>query len=237
MKIDILPILEDNYAYIIQSDDVTAIVDPGESAPIINYCTVHNLTPDFIINTHHHWDHTDGNEALIKEYNCQVIAPDAEQSKIGQVDITLKDGDDFTIGGATFTAIETAGHTQGHLCYFDAVNKTLLSGDMIFLMGCGRPMEGTAEDLFESVKKLNHLPDETKIYCGHEYTITNAKFALTVDPDNQDIQAALKNAEEKRKNKIPTVPTTMGIERKTNPFMRASNKEDFVNARNKRNNF
>ncbi|MEM7617903.1 MAG: hydroxyacylglutathione hydrolase [Pseudomonadota bacterium] len=237
LDVTLLPILQDNYAYIIQSAGKTAIIDPGEAGPIIGYLEQQNITPDFIINTHHHWDHTDGNKEISERYNLQIVAPVKEKNKIGRIDIELKDGDVFEFGDTSFKAIETPGHTQGHLCLTFEQDNILFSGDMIFAMGCGRPFEGNAEDLFNSFQKLSHLSDETLIYCGHEYTQTNGNFSLSVEPENKAIQSRAAEVKELRAKGTPTIPTTMGLERKTNLFIRAKNLEEFKDLRNKRNNY
>lgn len=234
LDVTLLPILQDNYAYIIQSADKTAIIDPGEAAPIIDYLEKENLSPNFIINTHHHWDHTDGNKEISERYDLQIIAPAKEKSKIDHIDIELKDGDIFEFGDTSFKAIETSGHTQGHLCLSFEQDNVLFSGDMVFAMGCGRPFEGNAEDLFNSFQKLNHLSDETLIYCGHEYTQTNGNFSLSVEPNDKVIQSRVA---EVKATGTPTIPTTMRLERETNLFMRAQNIEEFQDLRNKRNNY
>ncbi|MEM8834092.1 MAG: hydroxyacylglutathione hydrolase [Pseudomonadota bacterium] len=237
IKIEIIPILSDNYTYFIQSDGMTAIVDPGDAAPVIDFCEQNNITLDYIINTHHHWDHTDGNEEIIQKYGCKVVAPKKEQSKIGQVDITLSDKDIFQFGDEEMLAIETPGHTQGHLCYWFAQSKILLSGDMIFAMGCGRPMEGNAKDLYKSCHRLEFIPDDALIYCGHEYTLTNATFAHSVMPENQDIADRLEQVKALREQDSITIPTVMGLERVTNPFLLAQSQEKFEELRDKRNSF
>jgi hydroxyacylglutathione hydrolase len=237
LNVVMLPILEDNYTYIIQSGNKTAIIDPGDATPVIEHLEENNIVPDYIINTHHHWDHTDGNTKIGTKYDLQIIAPAKEKSKIGRVDIELSDGDVFEFGESCFTAIETPGHTQGHLCLSFEDDKVLFSGDMVFAMGCGRPFEGNAQDLFNSFKKLSHLPDETLIYCGHEYTQTNANFSLAIAPGDTAIQARMVEIKTLRAQGKPTIPTNMKLERETNLFMRAKTLEEFETLRNKRNNF
>jgi len=237
LNVTLLPILSDNYAYIIQSGDKTAIIDPGEADPIIQYLDQNNITPDYIFNTHHHWDHTDGNKTICEKFNVKIVAPASEKSKIGRIDIELKDGDLFEFGDTSFKAIETKGHTQGHLCLSFEKDKILFSGDMVFAMGCGRPFEGNAEDLFNSFKKLSHLSNETIIYCGHEYTQTNGNFSLSIAPDDEAIKNRMIDVDALRANDKPTIPTKMKLERETNLFMRAKSVEDFQTLRDKRNKF
>ncbi len=237
LDVTLIPILKDNYAYILKSDNKIAILDPGAAQPIIQYFDENNITPHYIFNTHHHWDHTDGNDELAKKYNLKIVAPLSEQQKIGHIDIGLKDKSIFEFGDTSFQAIETKGHTQGHLCLWFENEKILFSGDMIFALGCGRPMEGDAEDLFKSFQKISFLPDETIIYCGHEYTQTNAEFSLSINPNDDAILNRMADIKEKRAKNIPTIPTTMQLERKTNLFMRAKDLKEFQSLRDARNKF
>ncbi len=237
LSVKLIPILDDNYAYILKSENEIAIVDPGQAQPIIDYCEKNNLTPHYIFNTHHHWDHTDGNEELAQKYSLKIIAPLSEKQKIASIDMGLKDGSIFKFGDTSFKAIETKGHTQGHLCFWFENEKILFSGDMIFGLGCGRPIEGSAEDLFKSFQKLSFLHDETLIYCGHEYTQTNAEFSLFVEPKNNTILKRMVDIKSKREKNIPTIPTTMKLERETNLFMQAKDLETFKSLRNARNKF
>lgn len=237
LTVNMIPILNDNYAFIIQSGQHTAIIDPGEADPIIEYLESNNLKPDYIINTHHHADHVDGNQKIAQKYNAKIIAPKKEKEKIGPVDIELSDGEIFDFGDTQFKAIETPGHTQGHLCLSFDKDNILFAGDMVFAMGCGRPFEGTAKDLYESFGKLSHLSDDTIIYCGHEYTQTNANFSLSITPNDQALQERSNQVNELRENNKPTIPTTMKIERATNLFMRAKTLEEFEDLRERRNNF
>jgi len=237
LDVALLPILSDNYCFIIQSEEQVAVIDPGDADPIIEYLENKNLSPDFIVNTHHHWDHTDGNKKIADKYNCKIVAPKKEKSKIGHIDIELMDGDIFKFGDTSFKAIETSGHTQGHLCLSFEQDNILFAGDMVFAMGCGRPFEGDAQDLFHSFQKLSHLPDETIIYCGHEYTETNGNFSLSIEPKNKAIQQRMDEVRMIRAVNKPTIPTTMVKERQTNLFIQATTVEDFSILRDKRNKF
>lgn len=237
LDVTLIPILEDNYTYILKSDDQIAVLDPGESQPVIDYLEQHNLTPDYIFITHHHWDHTDGNHDIAQKYGAKIVAPAAEDSKIKNIDIALQDGTNFDFGDTSFQSIETKGHTQGHLCFWFDQDKVLFAGDMIFGMGCGRPIEGNAQDLYESCQKLSFLPDETTLYCGHEYTQTNGRFALSIKPDDAEILKRMNEVNKMRDNNIPTIPTSMKLERETNLFVRAKDLEEFQKLRDARNNF
>ncbi len=237
LDVTILPILSDNYAYIFKIGETVGIVDPGEAAPIIDYLELNNLKPDYILITHHHFDHVDGIEQIKSKYNCIVIGPTAEQSKIYGIDKRVCETDTLDINGEDVQIIETAGHTMGHICYYFKNSKVLFSGDTLFAMGCGRLFEGTAKDMFHSFKKLRALPNDTTVYCGHEYTIDNAKFCLSVDGDNAALIERAKEVQTIRDNNKPTIPTTMGLEKKTNVFMRCDTAQEFKKYRDLKDNF
>lgn len=224
LHITIIPILSNNYAYLIQSGDVVGIVDPGESKPIIDYLDDHKLRLDWVINTHHHDDHTGGNRALIDKYNARLAAP----AECGDdIDVILKDNEKFDFGDSSFNIILAKGHTAGHIMLYDQQSKVLFSGDTLFAMGCGRVFEGTHNEMFAAMKKIKHLPLDTQIYCGHEYTLSNAQFASYLMPHNNLISDRI----EKVKIQKCTVPTSLDIEMKTNPFLIADTIEDFIKYR------
>ncbi len=226
LNVTLIPILEDNYAYIIQSGDDVGIVDPGDAAPIINKLEELGLTPNYIFNTHHHWDHVNGNKKIKDKYNCRLIAPKEEQDKIKNTDIGLNHGEFFQFSGETIEVIKVSGHTKGHICFYFQNSKTLFSGDALFAMGCGRLFEGSATDLFEGFEYLKNLPDDTQIYCGHEYTLTNANFCLSVESDNLDIINRTEEIKSLISAQQPTIPTTIALEKQTNLFFRAKTAQD-----------
>lgn len=231
ITITLIPILKDNYAYLLESENgQRAILDPGDAAPIIAFLEARGITAlDYIINTHHHWDHTDGNAAMLARYDgAQLVGPAAEEDKIGALDIKLKDGDLFTFGGEAIQVIETPGHTMGHICFYLPDTKALFAGDTIFSMGTGGLMEGTYEDMWTSLQKLMTLPDETAMYCGHEYTRAGAEFCLRVEPDNEDLHARIEEVIRLRARNKPTIPSSMGLEKKTNAYLRAGSLEKFT---------
>ncbi|MCB1531584.1 MAG: hydroxyacylglutathione hydrolase [Alphaproteobacteria bacterium] len=237
IDVQIIPILEDNYAYLLQADDgTTAIVDPGEASPIMDVLKERDLTLDYVINTHHHWDHTDGNEELMERYGAQLVAPAAEAEKISKVDIKLAERDVFMLGEDRLETFETPGHTAGHICLYAPESKVVFTGDTLFLMGCGRLFEGTAKQMWNSFQKLKTLPDETKIYCGHEYTLSLGEFCLRIEPENEDLRTRLKTVRDLRAHNKPTIPGTMGEEKRTNLFMRAESPERFAEIRRLRDN-
>ena len=237
LDITLIPVLDDNYAYILQSDNDVGVLDAGDAAPVIQKLEELNLEPTVIFNTHHHSDHIAGNDALRGKYNCDIIAPAYETDRILNIHHAVKDGDIFDFGDEKVTVFHTPGHTTGHICFWFKDSQNLFSGDTLFAMGCGRLFEGNAGDMFDNFQKFNAIPDKTKIYCGHEYTQTNGNFCLSVDPDNQDLKARMAEVKNFRNKNIPTIPTTIELEKKTNIFMRAKSVEEFAHYRNLRDNF
>ncbi len=238
ISIDPIPTFSDNYAYLIETQDgVVAVVDPGESEPVINILQKKGLHLDYILITHHHWDHVDGIPDLVQRYHAKVVAPKKEARRIGQVNISLKGGDIFKIGSQETLIIETPGHTLGGICFYFKDSNVLFTGDTLFSMGCGKIFEGTAMDMFTSFQKIMSLPDETMIYCGHEYTKGNAGFCLALDRDNLHLKKRIEEVKELRKNNLPTIPVTLGTEKKTNIFMKAKSAEEFAALRKKKDNF
>ncbi|MGN7438172.1 MAG: hydroxyacylglutathione hydrolase [Alcanivorax sp.] len=240
ITVEIIPIIEtnQNYAYLIQTDcGKVAVLDPGEADPIIDILEQKNITPDYILITHHHWDHVNGIPKIKKKYDCPVVIPKAEESKIKYGDITLNDGDVFELGEEKAHIILTPGHTAGGICYYFPDSNIVFTGDTLFSLGCGRLFEGTAEDMFTSFEKLKKLPDGTLVYCGHEYTRANAGFCLSVAPDNAALKQRIAEVKTLRAENKPTLPTTIGIEKKTNVFMQTKTAQEFGDLRRKKDNF
>ncbi|XP_060523304.1 hydroxyacylglutathione hydrolase, mitochondrial [Cylas formicarius] len=225
MKVTALPALSDNYMYLI-TDEVTkqaAIVDPVAPDSVLEAVRNEGVNLTKVLTTHHHWDHAGGNEELVKKSPnaLQVYGGD---KRIGALTNEVKHGDKFSIGEINVECIATPCHTSGHICYYltDAKGQSaVFTGDTLFVAGCGRFFEGTAEQMYTAlVEKLANLPDGTLVFCGHEYTQQNLKFAKHVEPENQDILKAIADAAEKRSKQLPTVPSTIGKEKQINPFMR-----------------
>ena len=237
LNVTLVPILEDNYAYIIQSGERCAVIDPGEAKPIITALEESGLSPQVVLNTHHHGDHVAGNQNIKRNYACKVIGPEKDRDRIPGMDIGINDKDTFSFGDEKMEVIETPGHTAHHLCLYFPNSQVLFSGDTLFSMGCGRLFEGTAEQMFQSFEKFKSLPDETKIYCGHEYTLDNGKFCLSIEPDNPDLIERIKEVESLRSDHKPTIPSTIGLEKKTNVFMRAETPEEFKKYRELKDQF
>lgn len=209
---------KDNYIWIIHNQQFAVIIDPGDARPAKSYLRQHKLQPVAILCTHHHNDHTGGNRELVQEFSIPVYGPAHENIPGGTV--ALSDGETFTIQelAISFKVLEVAGHTAGHIAFYG--QHALFCGDTLFSCGCGRIFEGSAQQMYTSLQKLVSLPDETKIYCAHEYTLANIEFAKVVDPDNAALSALEKDCRQKRARNFPTLPSTIAIEKMVNPFLR-----------------
>jgi len=227
LEIHQFPCLEDNYGVLIRDADagVVASIDAPSADSVREALKDTGWTLTHILTTHHHWDHTDGNLALKSETNCKIVGPRAEASKVPGIDEQVGEGDTFKFGNFELKVFDTPGHTAGHIIYWVPEANVAFVGDTLFAMGCGRVIEGTMDQMWNSVEKVAKLPPETMLYCGHEYTIANAKFALTVEPDNAALQARMKQTEELRAQGKPTLPTKLADELATNPFIRADSAE------------
>lgn len=222
LEIAQIPVLTDNYLFLIHdpASGETAIVDPAVEEDTVAALEARGWIPTHIFNTHHHWDHTGANLALKERYGLSIIGPAADRDRIPGIDIAVGEGDRVHLGDIAADVIFVPGHTSGHIAYHFAREKALFCGDTLFAMGCGRLFEGTPDEMWSSLTKLMALPDDTAVYCAHEYTMANGKFALTVDPENPDLKARMADVARLRADDIPTVPTSIGIEKATNPFMR-----------------
>lgn len=225
LNILLLPVLTDNYIYLVHEpvSGKTAVVDPAVSEPVLMALQEHDWQLDYIFNTHHHADHVGGNLQLKQATGCKVIGAALDQSRIPGIDIPLNDGDTFVFGTQTLQIIATPGHTSGHIVYYGAESQVLFCGDTLFSMGCGRLFEGTAEQMWHSLQKLKALPDDTRIYCAHEYTQANGRFALTLEADNPNLQQRITEVAALREKNRPTLPSTIALELATNPFLREHN--------------
>ncbi|MEM7443385.1 MAG: hydroxyacylglutathione hydrolase [Pseudomonadota bacterium] len=223
LDIELIPALSDNYIYLIHdtASGTVAIVDPGEAGPVIERLEREGLALDLILNTHHHADHIGGNKTLKERYGAQIIGPAADAHRIADLDQMVSEGDTICVGNTAATVFETPGHTSGHIAFWFAEDDALFCGDTLFSMGCGRVFEGTAEQMWTSLAKLRTLPDSVQIYCGHEYTQSNAQFAAAIEPTNDSVAERLREIEKKRAADKPTIPATLGHEKGSNPFLRA----------------
>jgi hydroxyacylglutathione hydrolase len=215
------PCLQDNYGFLARDEatGLTACIDTPDAAAILRELTKLGWELDLILNTHWHPDHAGGNADIVAATGATVVGP-AEVTRISKLDREVKGGDVVMLGETKFEVIETGGHTLGHIAYFDAADRIAFVGDTLFALGCGRLFEGTAEQMWTSLQRLAALPDETTVYCAHEYTASNARFALSVD-DAPALKARAAEVFAKRERGEPTVPTTIGLEKATNPFLRA----------------
>ena len=222
MNIEIIPCLNDNYSYLIHDElsNIVAIVDPSEFTTCDEIIDKNYKKLDFILNTHHHYDHVGGNADLKKKYNSTILGFEDDRNRIPGIDKVLKDGQEFKIGNLSFVTIFIPGHTKGHIAFYMKKERVVFTGDTLFSLGCGRIFEGTYEQMFQSLNRLKNLPNKTKIYCGHEYTYKNLEFCLKFDPNNHLLKKKKDAIELKLKNKEPTVPSTIGDEIKTNIFFR-----------------
>jgi hydroxyacylglutathione hydrolase len=222
MNIEIIPCLNDNYSYLLHDEisNKVAIVDPSEFTVCDEIINKSYKKLDFILNTHHHYDHVGGNEELKKKYNSTVLGFEKDKNRIPAIDEVLKDNQEFKIGLLNFTTIFIPGHTKGHIAFYFKKEKVLFTGDTLFSLGCGRVFEGTYKQMFQSLNKLKDLPGDTKIYCGHEYTYKNLDFCLTYNPNNSFLKKKKSDIEQSLKNKKPTIPSTIDDEIKANIFLR-----------------
>jgi hydroxyacylglutathione hydrolase len=253
LKVEQFMCRSDNFGVILHDSDSgqTAIVDAPEETAIRAVLERTGWSPSLLLVTHHHPDHVAGNLALKERYGLTVVGPRAEAAKIPGLDRSVTEGDRVDFAGRTVEVIETPGHTSGHVSYHIPEEKLAFVGDTLFAMGCGRLFEEGPAVMLKSMKKLAGLPPETIVYCGHEYTLSNARFAVTVDPDNQVLKARAERVEALRAEDKPTLPTTIGEELATNPFLRwndpgirktlgmedASEAEVFAEIRKRKDNF
>lgn len=217
-----IPVLTDNYIYLLHDtiSGETAAVDPAVAEPVLQVLKQRGWQLTYIFNTHHHGDHVGGNLELKQHTGCQIIGANADKHRIPAIDKTVEEGDVVKLGTHTAQVIATTGHTSGHIVYYFADNNALFCGDTLFVMGCGRLFEGSAEQLWQSLQKLKALPAETRVYCAHEYSEANARFALSVEPDNVALQQKMLFVQQQRAENLPTVPSTISDELATNPFLR-----------------
>jgi hydroxyacylglutathione hydrolase len=218
------PCRSDNFGVLIHDPETgqTASIDAPELKPILEVLEQRGWTLNHIFTTHHHPDHVEANLDLKARYNCTITGPALEADRIPGIDKTVKGGDHFEFAGHRVDVIDCPGHTLGGISLHIPAEKLLFAADTLFALGCGRLLEGTPAQMWDSLSKLMRLPDDTNVYCGHEYTLSNAKFALTIDPNNEALVLRAMEIERLRADNKPTLPTTIGVEKATNPFLRAS---------------
>lgn len=222
LEIEIIPALNDNYIYLIHDPvtNETAVVDPAQAEPVLERLAIKNWTLNYILNTHHHWDHVDGNRELKDQTGCTVIGSAYDKARIPAIDICVDENSKLSLGTHAIQVIETPGHTLGHVVYYFADDMALFCGDTLFSLGCGRLFEGSAEQLWQSLQKLKKLPPETRIYCAHEYTEVNALFAQKVEQDNAELLRFKNKVRDLRAQNLPSLPSLLAEELACNPFLR-----------------
>jgi len=215
--------LKDNYGVLLHdpASGATASIDAPEAAPVEKALAATGWKLTDILVTHHHADHTAGIAALKAKHHCRVVAPRNEAAKIADIDETVGEGDSVKVGALTGRVLETPGHTAGHISYFFGADKLAFVGDTLFSVGCGRVIEGTMDMMWASLLKLRALPDDTRLYCGHEYTAANCRFAVTIEPDNMALRKRTDQVTQLVGRAEPTIPTTLAEEKAVNPFLRA----------------
>ena len=239
MKIKIIPCLKDNYSYLIidEKKNIACVVDPSESDPVIKYLDDNKIDLKFILNTHHHYDHVGGNKKLKEKYGANVIGFQGDKDKIPEIDILVNDQEVWKYEDFEAKIIHIPGHTLGHISFHFYNNKSIFTGDTLFSLGCGRIFEGTFSQMYESLNKIKELPHDTKIFCGHEYTLNNSKFCLEYDRNNKYLQNKIIEIQKKIKNNLPTIPSTIKEELECNIFLRSKNVETFSKLRDLKDNF
>ncbi len=225
LEIELVPCLSDNYAYLVHDAEagLCAVVDPSEAPPVKRALAARGWTLTHILNTHHHPDHTGGNLALKQDFSAEIVGPGKDRDRIPGIDTGVDESTPWTFGGRTVTVLEIPAHTRSHIAF--VFDDAAFTGDTLFAMGCGRLFEGTPEMMWTSLSKLMRLPDATRVYCGHEYTLNNGRFALTLEPANAALVARMGAVEAARAAGAPTIPSTMGLEKQTNPFLRPASPE------------
>ena len=228
-----IPVLSDNYVWLVHepASGETLVVDPAVAEPVLAAAEARGWRISQIWNTHWHGDHTGGNAAIKAATGCRVTGPAAEADRIPTLDRRVGEGDMVALGAVEARVLEVPAHTAGHIAYHLPDESVVFVGDTLFAMGCGRLFEGTAGQMYANLKRLAALPPETAVYCAHEYTLSNGRFALTVEPDNAELAARMARVEAARQAGEATVPTTIALERATNPFIRASSVEAFAERR------
>jgi hydroxyacylglutathione hydrolase len=253
LDLDVFLCRTDNFGVLVHDPEtgLTASIDAPDANAVMAAANRRGWTISHIFTTHHHNDHVEGNLALKEHYGCEIVGPINEAVAIPGLDKTMADGDTFLFGEHRVGVIETPGHTAGHICYNFVDDKLLFAADTLFALGCGRLFEKPAADMWHSLQKLAVLPDETAVYFGHEYTLSNARFALTIDPDNERLKSRAAEIEALRAEGKFTIPTTLAMEKETNPFLRAgdpairrnllmesrTNEEVFAEIRKRKDNF
>ncbi len=227
LQIEAVPCLRDNYAWLVfdRDENVCAVVDPSEAKPVMGALSAHGLQLTHILNTHHHPDHVGGNLELQARFGAVIAGPGKDKARIPGIGAGVVEGDTYSVGSHAAKILEIPAHTRGHIAFWFENDAAVFTGDTLFAMGCGRLFEGDPPTMWRSLSKLAGLPDETHVYCGHEYTEANGRFALTIEPGNRDLAQRMVEVRAIRAEGRPTLPSDIGIEKRTNPFLRARSTE------------
>jgi hydroxyacylglutathione hydrolase len=238
LTVGAVPVLSDNYVWLIHDADTgeTAAVDPSVADPVLGQAAAEELRITQVLNTHWHPDHTGGNDGIREATGCNITGP-AEAERVSRMDRIVSEGDRVTVAGAEAIVWNIPAHTSGHIAYYFEDEGMIFVGDTMFAMGCGRLFEGTAEQMYANMKRIADLPEDVRIYCGHEYTLANARFASHVDPRNRAVADRLELVAAMRDRGEITLPTTVAEERATNPFVRASDVQEFTRLRAEKDSF
>jgi len=239
MRVQIIPCLQDNYSYLIidEYNNTACVIDPSEADPVIEYLENNKIKLKFILNTHHHYDHVGGNQKLKEKYRANIIGYKGDKARIPGIDILVNDQETWMCENFEAKVIHVPGHTLGHICFYFYKEKSIFTGDTLFSLGCGKIFEGTYSQMFDSLMKLKELPQNTKVFCGHEYTKINSNFCKTHDRNNKNLKAKINAIDIKLKDGLPTIPSTIKDELECNIFLRLDNVEAFSKLRDLKDNF
>ena len=239
MRIQIIPCLQDNYTYLVidEKNNTACVIDPSEANPVIKYLEKNKIKLKFILNTHHHYDHVGGNQKLKEKYGASIIGYKGDKERIPGIDIFVDDQETWIHENFEAKVIHVPGHTLGHVCFYFTKEESIFTGDTLFSLGCGRIFEGTYSQMFNSLMRLKKLPQNTKIFCGHEYTKQNSDFCIIHDKNNKNLKVKINDVEIKLKKGLPTVPSTIKDELECNIFLRSDNIETFSKLRDLKDNF